>query len=88
MQHAHLVERVRQIVKEVFAERGITSFGDFCETILIREGYYCGRCFSCGQFRAVWFLEENLIKFFSRDLGLLFSRAVEIQDGSPREVAA
>ena len=67
MQHAHVVERVRQIVKDTFAQRGLMSFNDFCETILIRDGFYCGRCFACGDFRAVWFLEENAIKFFCRE---------------------
>lgn len=88
MQHAHLVERVRQVVKEAFAERGVVSFEELCETILIREGYYCGRCFTCGEYRAVWFLEENIIKFFCRESGLLFSCSAEVAESATRSVAA
>jgi hypothetical protein len=78
MHHAQVVERVRQIVKQALVTQGVELSGDLCETILIRDGYYCGRCFTCGEYRAVWFLEENLIKFFSRDLGLIFSRPADV----------
>jgi hypothetical protein len=88
MQHAQLVERVRQIVRKTFAERGLTSFDDFCETILIREGLYCGRCFACGDFRAVWFLEENAIKFFCRNLGLLCTLSAVSDSPDARSLAA
>jgi hypothetical protein len=88
MQHAHLVERVRQIVRDAFAERGVTSFDELCETILIRDGFYCGRCFTCGEFRAVWFLEENVIKFFCRESGLLFTRSASADEPAARLLAA
>ncbi len=88
MQHAHLVERVRQIVKDALTERGVTSFEDLCETILIRDGFYCGRCFVCGDYRAVWFLEENAIKFFCRESGLLFTRSAVLDDPATRILAA
>lgn len=88
MQHAQLVERVRQIVKETFSSRGLTSFDDFCETILIREGTYCGRCFSCGDYRAVWFLEEDAIKFFCRNQGLVFTRSPVVEAPDARVLAA
>jgi hypothetical protein len=87
MEHAQLVERVRHIVKDVFAERGVTALAELCETILVREGFYCGRCFSCRNLRAVWFLEENVIKFFCRESGLLFSRSV-VADEPPTRLAA
>ena len=88
MQHAQLVERVRQIIKQVFAERGVEPQGELCETILIRDGFYCGRCFTCGDHRAVWFLEENIIKFFCRESGLLFSCSADAADPTPGGIAA
>lgn len=34
------------------------------ETILIRGGLYCGRRFDAAGLHAIWFLEENLVKFY------------------------
>ena len=36
------------------------------ESILIRDGFYCGRRFELGSHRAVWFLEEDVLKIYSR----------------------
>jgi hypothetical protein len=74
MPHAQAVERVREIVRSAFAVHGLTSSDEFTESILIRDGYYCGRSFSCGGMRAVWFIEENLLKFFGREQQLLSSQ--------------
>ena len=74
MHHAHLLDRVRETVRSVFASQGLTSLDELCETILIREGFYCGRSFVCDGLRAVWFVEENVLKFFNRDNSLLFTQ--------------
>jgi hypothetical protein len=37
------------------------------ESILIRDGYYCGRRFELGDYRAVWFLEEDILKISTAD---------------------
>lgn len=81
MLHAQLLDRVRERVKSAFASQGIGSWDDWAETILIREGFYCGRCFLCGGLRAVWFVEENTVKFFGRDNTLLFAETAA-DDGS------
>jgi len=87
MHHAQLLELVRQIVRETFASHGTDSLDDWCETILIRDGYYCGRRFTCGDLRAIWFIEENSLKIFSQEVGLLCSQSVaEVE--STRTVAA
>ena len=88
MQHAQLVERVREIVKTAFTERGVSSFEDLCETILVRDGFYCGRCFTLGDLRAVWFLEENVIKFFCRDAGMFRTCSPEPTVAAPRSLVA
>lgn len=36
------------------------------ESILIRDGFYCGRRFDLGSHRAVWFLEEDVLKIYSQ----------------------
>ncbi len=35
------------------------------ESILIRDGFYCGRRFHLAEHRAVWFLEEDVLKIYS-----------------------
>jgi hypothetical protein len=41
------------------------------ETILIRDGYYCGRRFHTDQHRAVWFIEEDELKIYDHQDRLL-----------------
>jgi hypothetical protein len=58
------VERLRLSICEVlsqFAKRSVVSLH---ETILIRNGLYCGRKFQAEGFEVVWFVEEDEIKFF------------------------
>jgi hypothetical protein len=46
------------------------------ESILIRDGFYCGRRFDLGTHRAVWFLEEDEVKIYGGEgklLGVLSS---------------
>lgn len=88
MQHAHLLDRVRETVKTAFVTQGLASLDDFCETILIRDGFYCGRSFTCGGLRAVWFVEENVLKFFSQDNGLLFTQPASSEEHRSGAVAA
>lgn len=39
----------------------------FRESILIRDGFYCGRRFHAPGHEAVWFLEEDQLKIASDD---------------------
>ncbi|MGE0757169.1 MAG: hypothetical protein AB7F89_24000 [Pirellulaceae bacterium] len=86
MLHAQVLERVRDIVKRQFSDHGIEPGSDFAETILIRDGYYCGRSFTSGGMRAVWFVDEDLIKIFGRDHSLLGTQTVD--RGSEESIAA
>lgn len=67
MPHATLLGLIRQHVHDVFSKRCTDSPDEVCETILIRDGFYCGRRFSLGRLRAVWFLEEQVVKFYGED---------------------
>ncbi|MDA1052811.1 MAG: hypothetical protein O3C40_20345 [Planctomycetota bacterium] len=77
MQHAQLLELVRQHVRTTFAAQSVADLDDCCETILIRDGFYCGRCFACDSHRAIWFVEEKVIKFYGPDGEFLTSKAIE-----------
>ena len=88
MLHAQMLELVRDTVRSIFAAQGVTSFADFSESIMVRDGYYCGRSFGCGGMRAVWFVEENLLKIFGRDNQLLHSQAAIEHPHQPDQLAA
>ena len=77
MQHAKLLESVRQHVRRTFTAQGVTDLDDCCETILIRDGFYCGRRFTCDSHRAIWFVEERLIKFFGEDGEFLYAQPID-----------
>jgi len=67
MHHAAKLESVRRRVDDVFRSHGMPDGERFCETLLLRDGHYCGRRFVCEQFHAVWFLQEGVIKVFGSE---------------------
>src|SRR5437867_1836320 len=66
---------IHHLVVETFAQLGLSRGAEPRETILIRDGIYCGRRFDVEKGHAVWFLEEEQLKFF-RDDGRL-ARVIE-----------
>lgn len=64
------IQRTREVVLGIFAELG-SEDTELCETVLIRDGQYCGHRFSCDEFSAVWFFEENEIKVSDNSRSLL-----------------
>ena len=67
MSHAQVTDTVRRIVAETFVAVGLSDGGEAQETILIRDGAYCGRRFDGSRGHAIWFVEEEQIKFFRAD---------------------
>lgn len=66
MRHSELLNQIRGRVSQALAAMGVATT-DMSETILIRDGHYCGRRFQAEQGHAVWFLEENQIKVYLTD---------------------
>ena len=64
MAHAQRIDEVRRQVRETFAGLQVRQPETFRESILIRDGSYCGRRFEAEGAYAVWFLEEDEIKFY------------------------
>lgn len=60
-------EHVRREVTATFQDLGAALEDCLLETVLIRNGYYCGRRFYCDGFHAVWFVEEQQIKYFNEE---------------------
>lgn len=83
MTHSRLLEQVRVAVLKAFGE---VHFADNepCETILVRNGHYCGRRFTVHDGSAIWFVEENQIKVYDARGALL---TVTAPSEAPREVA-
>jgi hypothetical protein len=67
MLHAAQMHEVRMLVEQTFHGLGAAPDSTPLESILVRDGYYCGRRFDCDGMQAVWFVEENEIKFYGRD---------------------
>ena len=59
------IERIRQAIAWQLGSLGVEDPEAIHETILIRNGLFCGRKFECEDYQVVWFLEEDEIKFFS-----------------------
>ena len=65
MHDVELVGRVRAIVQEAFTRLGEPDDQIPSEAMLIRDGFFCGRRFVGEELEAVWFIEENEIKFYN-----------------------
>jgi hypothetical protein len=71
---------VRENVRHIFAEYCAEPSPDLDsirESILIRDGYFCGWRFCGAGLQAVWFVEENELKVFSVDGALLLVTAAD-----------
>ena len=71
MRHDQLTESVRQQIRSRFQQLGVSAADTLRETILICNGCYCGRRFEADGLQAIWFIEEDQVKFFHREGGLL-----------------
>jgi hypothetical protein len=64
MPHAQLTQLVRRLVAGALVSHGDPEETAIEETIMIRQGAYCGRRFRAKSGYAIWFVEENQIKVF------------------------
>jgi hypothetical protein len=62
-----LLERIRSTIRARLVALGGSTDRTPQEAILIRDGRFCGRRFDTDGLHAVWFAEENEIKFYDRD---------------------
>jgi hypothetical protein len=72
-----MLERIRNAIGAELLSLGVTDVTDLRETILIRNGLFCGRKFQCQGHHVVWFIEENEIKFFGPEGNLLRASSPE-----------
>jgi hypothetical protein len=78
------IQCTREYIQHIFTELD-SDDSSLCETVLIRDGHYCGHRFSNDQFNAVWFFEENEIKVYDADRKLI--RVESYRDDGLRRAA-
>ncbi|HAY79179.1 MAG TPA: hypothetical protein DCY79_05165 [Planctomycetaceae bacterium] len=66
-QHPQQIAQIRHLVSAQFARMGCQPDASLSETLLIRNGFYCGRRFRVCGLEAVWFFEEQQLKFYAED---------------------
>ncbi len=62
---------VREYLRTWFLDRNEEAEWEVTESIMIRDGFYCGRNFRFATHRAVWFVEEEQVKIYGPDGALL-----------------
>ena len=80
-----LIDSIRLTVRQSLEQRGC-DLSDLHEAILIRQGTYCGRRFECAGGSAIWFIEEQQIKYYDAEGRVL--EAVPAPGASPTAVPA
>jgi hypothetical protein len=58
---------IRHLVQQQFALFSPTAGPIRHETLLIRDGQYCGHRYQTDGLSAVWFLEEDQVKVYHED---------------------
>ena len=64
-------ERIRDLVRSKFQRLGATASEQLSQTLMIQASRFCGHRFHQGQYQAVWFVEEDQIKFYGPEGQLL-----------------
>lgn len=66
-----ITEAVRHQVRGMMRRFGAGDDSQLRESILIKDGFFCGRRFQIDGLTAVWFVEESELKFYDREGNLL-----------------
>jgi hypothetical protein len=67
MNHAEATESVRQLIADVFQQLRLSDDDAPRQSLLIRDGNYCGRRLEADRGHALWFFEEDQVKVFGAD---------------------
>jgi hypothetical protein len=87
MPQAATTPSVRLLVADILTGLGAANGEELRESILVRDGVYCGRRFEQSGWGAIWLAEVNQIKFY--DPAGRFARLldVEMANGNIRRAA-
>jgi hypothetical protein len=78
-------EQIRQLLRRTFQELGAESPDCWEETILVQDGFYCGRRFDCGSLHAVWLFRQERIEFYNAEGGLLREASTSVTATSSQQ---
>jgi hypothetical protein len=67
MRHAELIDSVRALVADTFHQLRLSDDAVPRQSLLIRDGNYCGRRFDAERGHALWFFEEDQVKVFGAE---------------------
>ena len=81
-------ETIRELINVTFQRLGAKGQQSLEETILIRDGHFCGRRYSRKDLCAVWFVEENEIKFYDFNGGVVEVITAGVEEVRARRRAA
>lgn len=75
---------MRSAIANQMNSMGVSKNCELHETLLIRDGLFCGRKYQYDGYTIVWFLEEDQLKIFS-PVGELISStsAISFMNGQP-----
>ena len=76
-------ESIRNRFLSYLNEQGVALSSPIRETILIQNGYYCGRRFQAEGYTLVWFVEEDELKLYSPDGSIRWTSSPSHYVGSP-----
>lgn len=85
MTHTSRMEALRRRVRTLLTDHGAAAGATVRESILIRQGAYCGRRFTCDGLAAVWFDEEAELKVHGRDGAVIEVLHDPLGRGEPSE---
>jgi hypothetical protein len=80
------LQRIRNIVRNVFVRLSGAEQMQVEETFLIRDGFYVGHRFDFDGLQAIWFIEEHELKVYDR-AGQLVDALELAEPDESREVA-
>ena len=88
MSHFVQLESTREFVQQTLQKLEGEALNDIQETILICDGFYCGRRFCSASYHAVWFIEENELKFYGPDGAVIRATPLASDFSTPLRRAA
>lgn len=71
MNCAYNPQPIRGLIRQTLVSLGASDDAQEQESLLIHSGAYCGHRIDKDGMRAVWFIEEDQIKFYGRDGSML-----------------
>jgi hypothetical protein len=71
------LESIRSGIRQRLIDLGAEDLGNPAESCLLQDGAYCGRRFTLGGFQAVWFFEEDQVKFYGARGEMMSSERIE-----------